>query len=204
MAAGSIDKYQLALIAVHDAAYRVASCLRHRAYNSYIGAAEEVNQSGFSRRRAAHQCNKRGFLLRQGGFIHERIIAEKAKVLKQGRGPSFNIYENIHEKCLTIHENFSIIYSGGGKMAILQVRDIDDKLYDSLKHKAKTENRSISQEIISILETYLSNPESFNTNFTREFLNLSWEDNRDAVTIITDIATDRRNKKSFGEFLWHI
>jgi plasmid stability protein len=47
-------------------------------------------------------------------------------------------------------------------MAILQVRDIDDRLYDSLKQKAQINNRSISQEVISILETYLSNPGIYN------------------------------------------
>ncbi|MDR3335909.1 MAG: antitoxin [Treponema sp.] len=85
-------------------------------------------------------------------------------------------------------------------MAILQVRDIDDKLYDTLRQKAKIENRSISQEVISILEKYLSNPIYFTINSTKEFLNLSWEDSRDAKEITKDIVKDRRNKKSFGEF----
>jgi plasmid stability protein len=86
-------------------------------------------------------------------------------------------------------------------MAILQVRDVDDRLYNTLKQKAQIENRSISQEVISILEKYLSNPNYYNNvNLTREFLNLSWEDNRDANEIVKDIVKDRRNKKSFGEF----
>ncbi|HOF34148.1 MAG TPA: hypothetical protein PK624_01790 [Spirochaetota bacterium] len=46
-------------------------------------------------------------------------------------------------------------------MAILQVRDFDDGLYSSLKSMAKSENRSISQEVISIIEKYLSNPHVF-------------------------------------------
>ena len=86
-------------------------------------------------------------------------------------------------------------------MAILQVRDIDDRLYNTLKQKAQIENRSISQEVISILEKYLSNPNYYkNLNLTKEFLNLSWEDNRDANEIVKDIIKDRKNKKSFGEF----
>ena len=86
-------------------------------------------------------------------------------------------------------------------MAILQVRDVDDRLYNTLKQKAQVENRSISQEVISILEKYLSNPNYYNNvNSTKEFLNLSWEDNRDANEIVNDIIKDRKNKKSFGEF----
>lgn len=37
-------------------------------------------------------------------------------------------------------------------MAILQVRDIDDRLYDFLKRSAKLRNRSISQEVITIMD----------------------------------------------------
>jgi hypothetical protein len=85
-------------------------------------------------------------------------------------------------------------------MAILQVRDIDDRLYDSLKQKAQSDNRSISQEVIAILRTYLSNPHNYNTNATQEFLKLSWDDNRDANEIIDDLIKDRENKKSFGEY----
>ncbi|MDR1107743.1 MAG: antitoxin [Spirochaetaceae bacterium] len=85
-------------------------------------------------------------------------------------------------------------------MAILQVRDIDDRLYDSLKKKAQTDNRSISQEVISILETYLSNPDMYNINSTREFLKLSWDDNRKAGEIINSLMKERKNKKPFGEY----
>ncbi|MDR3237708.1 MAG: hypothetical protein LBT84_04315 [Spirochaetia bacterium] len=53
--------------------------------------------------------------------------------------------------------------------------------------------------VISILEKYLSNPD-YSTNSTREFLNLSWEDSRDAKEIVKDMFTDRKNKKYFGEF----
>ncbi|OGP82685.1 MAG: antitoxin [Deltaproteobacteria bacterium RBG_16_54_11] len=85
-------------------------------------------------------------------------------------------------------------------MAILQVRDIDDRLYASLKKLAHSENRSLSQEVISILEKYLSNPALFKNNPTREFLSLStsWEDDRTADEIIADIKKNRRNSKRFG------
>jgi plasmid stability protein len=85
-------------------------------------------------------------------------------------------------------------------MAILQVRDIDDRLYDSLKQKAQSDNRSISQEVIAILETYLSNPNNHIINSTRELLKLSWDDNKNADEIINDLINDRKNKRSFGEY----
>ena len=58
-------------------------------------------------------------------------------------------------------------------MAILQVRDIDDRLYETLKTKAKLDNRSLSQEVISILERFLANPIYFEKSPTDEFLSLS-------------------------------
>ena len=84
-------------------------------------------------------------------------------------------------------------------MAILQVRDIDDRLYSSLKTLAKSENRSLSQEVISILEKYLSNPVVFKNNPTREFLSLSgaWTDKRSAEDIVKDLRKNRRNSKRF-------
>ncbi|MDP3296123.1 MAG: antitoxin [Thermodesulfovibrionia bacterium] len=85
-------------------------------------------------------------------------------------------------------------------MAILQVRDIDDRLYSSLKELAKSENRSLSQEVVSILEKYLSNPVVFKSNPTRDFLSLSgsWDDNRTADEIVADIKRSRKNSKRFG------
>ena len=84
-------------------------------------------------------------------------------------------------------------------MAILQVRDVDDRLYSLLKAKAKKENRSLSQEVISILENYLSNPVTFNRNPTREFLSLAeaWSDDRTAEEIIGRIRRSRKNSKRF-------
>lgn len=85
-------------------------------------------------------------------------------------------------------------------MAILQVRDIDDRLYSSLKELARSENRSLSQEVISILEKFLSNPAMFKGNPTRDFLSLSgsWDDKRAADEIIADIKRNRKNSKRFG------
>ena len=96
--------------------------------------------------------------------------------------------------------NFNcIINNGGDSMAILQVREIDDRLYASLKAIAKSQNRSISQEVISILEKDLSTPAVYKNNPTREFIALSgaWEDERNADEIIDSIKRSRKNSERF-------
>jgi len=84
-------------------------------------------------------------------------------------------------------------------MAILEVKNIDDKLYASLKALAKSKNRSISQEVISIIEKYLSNPAVYKNSPTREFIALSgaWEDNRSANEIIASIKKTRKKSERF-------
>jgi len=79
-------------------------------------------------------------------------------------------------------------------MAVLQVRDIDDRLYASLKNRAKNEKRSISQEVIHIIQAYLSNPKHFSFNPTEEFLKLSgsWENSKTADEIIEYLTKNRK------------
>ena len=85
-------------------------------------------------------------------------------------------------------------------MANLQVRDIDDNLYESIRSLAISEKRSISQEVVLILEKYLSSPLDFKRNPTEEFLGLagSWKDDRCAGEIVKDIRNSRRNSQRFG------
>ena len=96
--------------------------------------------------------------------------------------------------------NNEYLHFGGIEMAILQVRDLDDRLYSSLKSIAKSENRSISQEVISIIEKYLSNPYVFSNNPTRDFISLSdsWDDKRSADEIIDSIHSYRNKSKRFS------
>jgi plasmid stability protein len=86
-------------------------------------------------------------------------------------------------------------------MAILQVRDIDDRLYSLLRDRARLENRSISQEVVTILEAYLANPTMHSGNPTREFLSLSgsWEDNRSSAEIVQEIRRMRKNSRRFED-----
>ncbi|EMB24984.1 MULTISPECIES: FitA-like ribbon-helix-helix domain-containing protein [Treponema] len=84
-------------------------------------------------------------------------------------------------------------------MAILQVRDMDDRLYDRLKFAAKRDNRSISQQVITILQDYFTSAPVKTKNATEEFLKLagSWEDFRSTEEIIDDIRDSRINSTRF-------
>jgi len=84
-------------------------------------------------------------------------------------------------------------------MATLQVRDMDDRLYDRLKFAAKRDNRSISQQVVTILQNYFTSVPVKPKNATEEFLKLSgaWEDTRSAEEIIDDIRISRVNSKRF-------
>ncbi|MDY4830929.1 MAG: antitoxin [Treponema sp.] len=84
-------------------------------------------------------------------------------------------------------------------MAMLQVRDMDDRLYDRLRFAAKIENRSISQQVITILQSYFTSVPVKTKNATEEFLKLagSWEDSRSTNEIIDDIYGSRVNSTRF-------
>lgn len=84
-------------------------------------------------------------------------------------------------------------------MANLQVRDIDNRLYESLKNRASKERRSISQEVIYIIERYLARPKALDVNPTEEFLQLSdsWEDDRSAEEIVASIRDERNDAMRF-------
>jgi len=87
----------------------------------------------------------------------------------------------------------------GYSMAILQVRDLDDRLYSVLRDKARNENRSISQEVVTILEAFLANPASFAKNPTREFLSLgsAWDDARRPDEIVMAIRKQCKSSRRF-------
>lgn len=84
-------------------------------------------------------------------------------------------------------------------MANLQVKDFSDSLYKALKALAKRENRSISQEVTTIIQKYLSHPDMNEKNITESFLQLagSWDDLRSAEEIINEIYSSRKNSSRF-------
>lgn len=80
-------------------------------------------------------------------------------------------------------------------MANLQVKSIDDDLYKSLGKRAAMENRSISQEVVSILKDYLSTPSNKFRQVNNQFLELcgSWEGKESADELIIDLRNSRVN-----------
>ena len=88
-------------------------------------------------------------------------------------------------------------------MANLQVKGIDDSLYDQLKRQASMENRSVSQEVILLIKSSLgsrkSSPALSSPAETLLQLAGSWEDDRSAEAIIAEIREARINSRRFAD-----
>ena len=109
----------------------------------------------------------------------------------------------IHAFRLLIHDNrdmFLLLENRNLEpyMANLQVKSIDDDLYESLGRRAAMENRSISQEVVSILKSYLSTPGHQHKKVNQQFLELcgSWDDERSAEDLVKLVRQDRNRKHS--------
>jgi plasmid stability protein len=81
-------------------------------------------------------------------------------------------------------------------MATLTIKDIDDRLYQALRARAAVENRSIDQEVITIIQKFLTSPVDGPPANGRELLKLagSWQDERSAE----EISSDFRKSRLFG------
>lgn len=86
-------------------------------------------------------------------------------------------------------------------MATLQVKGLDDKLYKALGARAATDNRSISQEVVTMIREFLARPPHDPQEATRAMLELagSWQDERTAKEIASDLRKARRLKRRFGK-----
>ena len=80
-------------------------------------------------------------------------------------------------------------------MANLQIKGIDDKLYDTIKKLAASENRSVSQEILFLVKEHVARRKQTAAVKTpaQALLDLSgsWTDDRSADAIIAEIKTAR-------------
>lgn len=87
-------------------------------------------------------------------------------------------------------------------MAILQVRSMNDELYKALGRRAAMDNRSISQEVVSIIEKFLATPQDQSLATDEEALRLagSWEDSRAAGEIAGSIREARSTDRFKGGF----
>ena len=81
-------------------------------------------------------------------------------------------------------------------MANLQVKSIDDDLYESLGRRAAMENRSISQEVVSNFKAYLSAPSGQNQKVNQQFLELcgTWEGVESAESLVKNVRDSRTRK----------
>ena len=86
-------------------------------------------------------------------------------------------------------------------MAILQVRSMDDDLYGALSRRAIMENRSISQEVISIIKKYLAASQTLSASPDEAALRLagSWSDGRSADKITNSIRKSRTASRFHGD-----
>ncbi len=89
-------------------------------------------------------------------------------------------------------------------MANLQIKGMDDRLYDTIKKLAASENRSVSQEILFLVKEHVAKRKQTAAVRTpaQVLLDLSgsWVDDRNADVIIAEIKTARKNsgKRSLG------
>jgi predicted CopG family antitoxin len=85
----------------------------------------------------------------------------------------------------------------GDKMANLQIKGMDDGIYEELKRLAAAENRSVSQQTLFLIKDYLAKRKSIHglITSTQALLELagSWEGEESAEEIITKIKKARRS-----------
>jgi plasmid stability protein len=82
-------------------------------------------------------------------------------------------------------------------MANLQVKGMDDGLYKALAARAAGENRSISQQVVTIIRDFLARPGRPSRQSTAEFLALcgNWADDRPASEMAAEIRRARRSSR---------
>ena len=84
-------------------------------------------------------------------------------------------------------------------MANLQIKGIDDNLYAQIKSIASSENRSISQQVLYVMKSYMANKKAIHQikSPARVLMDLSgsWEDDGDADEIISRIKKARKSSK---------
>jgi plasmid stability protein len=87
----------------------------------------------------------------------------------------------------------------GWNMATLQVRDIDDRVYNALKQRARSRHRSLSQEVSHIIEEYLSQPTTDYKKQSDMLLELSgsWQGPESTAEIMDTIRKSRKESRRF-------
>ena len=93
----------------------------------------------------------------------------------------------------------------GCNMANLQIKGMDDRLYDTIKKLAASENRSVSQEILFLVKEHVAKRKQTAAVRTpaQVLLDLSgsWIDDRSADAIIAEIKSARKNSGKLSKGL---
>ena len=90
-------------------------------------------------------------------------------------------------------------------MSNLQIKGIDERLYEELKRVAADENRSVSQQVLFLIRTHLAQKrrpaETGTAAETLLALAGSWQDSRSAEQIIQELKSERRSSRKLSEGL---
>ncbi len=88
-------------------------------------------------------------------------------------------------------------------MANLQIKGIDDNLYERLKAMAASENRSVSQQVLYLVKSYLAKGKKIDEKKTSAQILLelsgSWDDSRSSADIIEEIRKGRKNSRKLEQ-----
>lgn len=84
-------------------------------------------------------------------------------------------------------------------MATLQVKGFDDRLYEALRARAAMQNRSVSQEVVTMIRQCLSQPPEDPRAAMAAALELAgtWQDERSAEEIVEEVMAHRRTGRRF-------
>ena len=94
---------------------------------------------------------------------------------------------------------------GIGDMANLQIKNIQDELYEEIKKLAAAENRSVSQQVLFLVKDYLAKRKRLTAakSPAQVLLELSssWEDDKSAEEIVKEIKSARKSSRKLEKGL---
>lgn len=84
-------------------------------------------------------------------------------------------------------------------MANLQIKNVEDNLYEEIKKLALAENRSVSQQVLFLVKEYLAKRKHLTATKSpaQVLLDLSgsWEDDKNAEQIVKEIKSARKSSR---------
>lgn len=84
-------------------------------------------------------------------------------------------------------------------MANLQIKNVEDDLYQEIKKLASAENRSVSQQVLFLVKEYLAKRKHLTATRSpaQVLLDLSgsWEDDKNAEQIVKEIKSARKSSR---------